>query len=59
MWTVPLPDCRLISEKDAATSMLTTLAGSSQINQIYWLTQRTGVSYPVSVQTPQRDISTR
>jgi multidrug efflux pump subunit AcrB len=47
-----------LSEKDAATSMLTTLAGSSQINQIYWLNPKTGVSYPVSVQTPQRDIDT-
>jgi multidrug efflux pump subunit AcrB len=47
-----------LSEKDAAMSMLTTLAGSSQINQIYWLNPKTGVSYPVSIQTPQRDIDT-
>jgi multidrug efflux pump subunit AcrB len=47
-----------LSEKDAATSMLTTLAGSTQVNQIYWLNPKTGVSYPVSVQTPQRDIDT-
>ena len=36
--------------------MLTTLAGSSQSSPTYWLNPQTGVSYPVSVQTPQRDI---
>ncbi len=48
-----------LSEKDAATAMLTTLAGSSQTSPTYWLNPQTGVSYPVSVQTPQRDIGTR
>jgi multidrug efflux pump subunit AcrB len=38
--------------------MLTTLAGSSQTSPTYWLNRQTGVSYPVSVQTPQRDIGT-
>src|SRR3954454_24004861 len=38
--------------------MLTTLAGSSQTSPPYWLDPKTGVSYPVSVQTPQRDIGT-
>src|SRR3979411_1392203 len=38
--------------------MLTTLAGSSQTQPTYWLNPQTGVSYPVSVQTPQRDIGT-
>jgi multidrug efflux pump subunit AcrB len=47
-----------ITERDAATAMLTTLSGSLQTNQTYWLNPQTGVSYPVSVQTPQRDIST-
>ena len=47
-----------LSEKDAATAMLTTLAGSSQTSPTYWLNPKTGVSYPVSVQTPQRDINT-
>jgi multidrug efflux pump subunit AcrB len=47
-----------LSEKDAATAMLTTLAGSSQTSPTYWLNRQTGVSYPVSVQTPQRDIGT-
>jgi multidrug efflux pump subunit AcrB len=47
-----------LSEKDAATAMLTTLAGSSQTSPTYWLNPKTGVSYPVSVQTPPRDIGT-
>jgi multidrug efflux pump subunit AcrB len=47
-----------LNEKDAANAMLTTLAGSSQTSPTYWLNPKTGVSYPVSVQTPQRDIGT-
>jgi multidrug efflux pump subunit AcrB len=47
-----------LSEKDAATAMQTTLAGSSQTSPTYWLNPTSGVSYPVSIQTPQRDLST-
>jgi multidrug efflux pump subunit AcrB len=47
-----------LNEKDAATAMQTTLSGSLQTNQVYWLNPKTGVSYPVSVQTPQRQIDT-
>jgi multidrug efflux pump subunit AcrB len=47
-----------LNEKDAATAMLTTLAGSSQTSPTYWLNPQTGVSYAVSVQTPQHDIGT-
>jgi multidrug efflux pump subunit AcrB len=47
-----------LSERDAATAMLTTLAGSTQTSPTYWLNPKTGVSYPVSIQTPQRDIGT-
>jgi multidrug efflux pump subunit AcrB len=47
-----------LSEKDVATAMLTTLSGSSQSAPTYWLDPTNGVSYAVSVQTPQRDIST-
>jgi multidrug efflux pump subunit AcrB len=47
-----------LSEKDAATAMLTTLAGSSQTSPTYWLDPKTGVTYPVSIQTPQRDLGT-
>jgi multidrug efflux pump subunit AcrB len=45
-----------LSEKDAANAMLTTLAGSTQTSPTYWLNPKTGVSYPVSIQTPTRDI---
>jgi multidrug efflux pump subunit AcrB len=47
-----------LSEKDAATAMQTTLSGSSQTSPTYWLDPTTGVSYPVSIQTPPRDLST-
>ncbi len=47
-----------LSERDAATAMLDTLAGSTQTDPTYWLNPVTGVSYPVAVQTPQRDVDT-
>jgi multidrug efflux pump subunit AcrB len=47
-----------LSEKDVATAMQTTLSGSSQSAPTYWLNRDNGVSYAVSVQTPQRDIDT-
>ncbi len=47
-----------LTEKDVATAMLTTLSGSSQSAPTYWLNPANGVSYAVSVQTPQRDINT-
>ncbi|MEA2790730.1 MAG: hypothetical protein QOG73_3136, partial [Acetobacteraceae bacterium] len=47
-----------LSEKDVANAMLTTLSGSSQSAPTYWLDPTNGVSYAVSVQTPQRDIDT-
>ncbi len=47
-----------LNERDAATAMLDTLAGSTQTDPTYWLDPKTGVSYPVSVETPQRDIDT-
>jgi multidrug efflux pump subunit AcrB len=46
------------TEKDVATAMLTTLSGSSQSAPTYWLNPANGVSYAISVQTPQRDINT-
>src|SRR6202045_4490603 len=47
-----------LTQKDVATSMQTTLSGSSQSAPTYWLNPANGVSYAVSVQTPQRDIGT-
>ena len=47
-----------LTERDAATTMLDTLGGSSQVNPTYWVSPDNGVSYPVSIQTPQHDIDT-
>jgi multidrug efflux pump subunit AcrB len=47
-----------LSEKDAATSMLDTLAGSIQTAPTFWLNPKNGVSYPIVVQTPQYDVDT-
>jgi multidrug efflux pump subunit AcrB len=47
-----------LTEKDVATSMQTTLSGRSQSAPTYWLDPTNGVSYAVSIQTPQRDINT-
>jgi multidrug efflux pump subunit AcrB len=38
--------------------MQTTLSGSAQTSPTYWLNPRTGVSYPVSIQTPPRILYT-
>ncbi len=47
-----------ITEQDAATSMLDTLAGSIQTAPTFWLNPKNGVSYPIVVQTPQYAIDT-
>jgi multidrug efflux pump subunit AcrB len=47
-----------VDERDAATSMLATLAGSIQTAPTFWLNPRTGVSYPIVVQTPQYQLDT-
>jgi multidrug efflux pump subunit AcrB len=47
-----------VTEQDAATSMLDTLAGSIQTAPTFWLNPSNGVSYPIVVQTPQYDVAT-
>jgi multidrug efflux pump subunit AcrB len=47
-----------LTEGDAATSIQATLSGSTQTAPTYWLNPANGVSYPVSVQTPQYGIDT-
>jgi multidrug efflux pump subunit AcrB len=47
-----------LTESDAATSIQATLSGSTQTAPTYWLNPTNGVSYPVSVQTPQYGIDT-
>ena len=45
-----------LTEGDAAASIQATLSGSTQTAPTYWLDPTNGVSYPVSVQTPQYSI---
>ena len=47
-----------LTENDASTSLQTTLSGSTQTSPTYWLSPTNGVSYAVSVQTPQYGIDT-
>ncbi|WP_044560270.1 efflux RND transporter permease subunit [Azospirillum sp. B4] len=47
-----------LTEKDAAVTMLDTLAGSTQTAPTFWLNHKNSISYPVSIQTPQRDMDT-
>ncbi len=47
-----------LTEADAASSIQATLSGSTQTAPTYWLDPKSGVSYPVSVQTPQYAIDT-
>jgi multidrug efflux pump subunit AcrB len=45
------------TEKDIATNLLMTTAGSQQVDQIYWLDPTTGMSYLINVYTPQAQIN--
>ena len=47
-----------LTENIAATTLLETLASSAQTAPTYWLNPNTGVSYPVAIQTPQRNMDT-
>ena len=47
-----------LTESDAAASLQATLSGSTQTAPTFWLDPKSGVSYPVSVQTPQYAIDT-
>ena len=47
-----------MTESDAASSIQATLSGSTQTAPTYWLDPTNGVSYSVSVQTPQYAIDT-
>ncbi len=41
------------SQNDVANNLLLTLSGSGQISPTFWLNPKTGVPYPIVVQTPQ------
>ena len=47
-----------LTESDASASIQATLSGSTQTAPTFWLDPKSGVSYPVSVQTPQYAIDT-
>ncbi|MGH6674833.1 MAG: efflux RND transporter permease subunit, partial [Xanthobacteraceae bacterium] len=42
-----------LSERDVADSLEDTLAGSLRTAPTFWLNQKTGVSYPIVIQSPQ------
>jgi len=45
-----------ITERDVTNSLVVNLASSFQVAPTFWLSPRTGVSYPIVAQTPQYDI---
>jgi multidrug efflux pump subunit AcrB len=45
------------TEKDIASNLLMTTAGSQQVDQVYWLDPSTGMSYLINVYTPQSQIN--
>jgi len=47
-----------ISERDVTNSMVVNLAGSIQVAPAFWLNPKTGVSYPIVIQTPQYRLDT-
>ena len=46
-----------LTEKDIADNLLMTLSGSQQVDQQFWLDQKTGNSYQINVYTPQPQIT--
>jgi multidrug efflux pump subunit AcrB len=47
-----------LTERDAANNLQNTLSGSSQTQPTFWVNPKNGVSYPVSIQTPQYHMDT-
>ncbi len=45
------------TEKEIASDLLMTTAGSQQVDQIYWLDPQTGMSYLINVYTPQPQVN--
>jgi multidrug efflux pump subunit AcrB len=45
-----------VTERDVTDSLVVNLAGSFQVAPAFWLSPRTGVSYPIVAQTPQYDL---
>jgi CzcA family heavy metal efflux pump len=45
------------TERDIANSLLISLSGTGQITPNYWVDPKTGINYPVAIQTPQHLIN--
>ena len=45
-----------LTTRDVTNSLVTNLAGSSQVAPTFWLNPANGVSYPIVIQTPQREM---
>jgi CzcA family heavy metal efflux pump len=45
-----------LTTRDVTNSLVVNLAGSSQVAPTYWLNPANGVSYPIVMQTPQRQM---
>jgi len=45
-----------VTERDVTNTLVTTLAGSFQTAPTFWLDPRTGVSYPIVIQSPEQDV---
>jgi CzcA family heavy metal efflux pump len=46
-----------LTTRDVANSLVVNLAGSSQVAPTYWLNPKTGVTYPIVIQTPQQTMN--
>ena len=45
------------TQKEMASNLLMTTAGSQQVDQVYWLDPKTGMSYLINVYTPQAQVN--
>lgn len=45
-----------LTTRDVTNSLVVNLAGSSQVAPTYWLNPANGVTYPIVMQTPQRQL---
>jgi CzcA family heavy metal efflux pump len=45
-----------LTTRDVTNSLVVNLAGSSQVAPTYWLNPATNVTYPIVMQTPQRNL---
>ncbi|HEY4124749.1 MAG TPA: efflux RND transporter permease subunit [Rhizomicrobium sp.] len=46
-----------LTERDVTNSIVTSLAGSSQVSPTYWLNPKNGVSYPIVAQMPEYQVN--